>query len=659
MNFRYRVYSILPLLGISAVIACTTARERFEKIGRNLDEIAKSVEHYGTISVSSPLLFHATTDRLKFGLNRSGQDYFDDAKNEIHGASASFLQQSEDTQAGLTVRFNYNDYLANSFKLDAFNQDLDDYRRKRDIQQFGALLGAMALANENAPGASAISPDNNFGRLADIVNKLGRELPGPTSRPTFPTLQQNPPELDSPLPTTRPAQNVLTSRSFTGYQGLLQDIATSQPSRAAVITAAGDHMTQQILDFLSNPVEATQFAGKHIYFGVMMVACQPGDITYRGYRADVSVRVSLGRLVEQGFQKSTAPKTTINIQGGSGGAAAGGSSGLGFFGSYEEIPRVTPLIAAVSPMTEVQTLDLRASVRLQKAYALRVAAALSGMGAEVQGELFRDWVRRLERDVSTRSNLNAVTSYSISGGSFGYQIAPRLQAMANPAADEAKPDLVLQPITFPVLIIIGIDDWDFKTYGVQAIGFHQSTRWLRAGDPTADRRPLGRAFDRLLRKPRLSEEDMMRRMLSLSDSLKELNALTEDEKKQHLSLTHYAQERINMYGFIAGTNSFSYQEINNEPGVADPCSESAMSELAESLGAGIAFDFQGTNFTIESAESKGNCHLLITLRENGAPVNNDALLQRVFQEVEVVSRELNLPWGGLQNRVQISLRITR
>ncbi len=64
MNLKRRIVVILPLLGIVVLISCAAPWQRFKKIGRHLDHVAKSVEKYGTISVSSPLLFHATTQRM-------------------------------------------------------------------------------------------------------------------------------------------------------------------------------------------------------------------------------------------------------------------------------------------------------------------------------------------------------------------------------------------------------------------------------------------------------------------------------------------------------------------------------------------------------------------------------------------------------------------
>ena len=75
-------------------------------------------------------------------------------------------------------------------------------------------------------------------KLADVLSALRGNLPGPTTRPAFPDLAQNPPAFVSPLPTSRPARDMLGA--LKGYQELLKGIPTSQPSRAAVITALSE-----------------------------------------------------------------------------------------------------------------------------------------------------------------------------------------------------------------------------------------------------------------------------------------------------------------------------------------------------------------------------------------------------------------------------------
>ncbi len=548
------------MAAITAILLISSCADKFDNIAAHLDHVAKSVEEFGSISISSPLLVRVRPDSqpFAFGLHRSPEQYYQDARNDVHGASASYLIESTDTQAGMVVTLDYNKYLQSQYQLAGLNADLARYKTLQGLQSATAAARALAVVTSQTATTQAIPTSQFWSTVADAYDAMNRGLTTGPSRPEFPDL----PEVASQptvLPASRPSQRYLPTTTANAFQALVSGVAVTQPSRAALVTAAGDHITQQLLNFLSDPTEAAQFKGKRLYFAVMMVAVQPGDRTYRGYRADVSVRVALGRVIrpEERYGETRARAAT-------GGAGAGGEL------PFAEESRAAPLVAAVSPMTEVQSLDLRASIRLQQAYALRLAAMLSGMGGNVQAEVFRDWVRRAERDVATRTNLNAVTAYSIAGGLFGYQVTPRLEALANAADNKAKPDLIMQPMTFPVLAIIGVDEFDLNAYGIDAIRFQQTSRWLPTGNPTADALPLGRFFDRL-GKPRLSEIEMMQRMRRLADAAHELETTEADrylstspsDPKWISRMESYSKERIQTYGYVAGLQSANIQTLES------------------------------------------------------------------------------------------------
>jgi hypothetical protein len=121
-----------------------------------------------------------------------------------------------------------------------------------------------------------------------------------------------------------------------------------------------------------------------------------------------------------------------------------------------------PLFAAVSPMTDVDALDLASSQRLQISKAIDIAAALSFAGAaKGQAEYFEKWAERREQDVRTRTAYAAITAFS-NGGCFGFRIKPRLQALENPALFESKAGYVLGQQAFPIAVIVGIDRDDLQ-----------------------------------------------------------------------------------------------------------------------------------------------------------------------------------------------------
>ncbi len=197
-----------------------------------------------------------------------------------------------------------------------------------------------------------------------------------------------------------------------------------------------------------------------------------------------------------------------------GGSDSVGGSILGQVSSRGELlpdQARNPLVAAVSPMTEVQSLDLSSSIRQQQAFAIRLALVLSGFGAKAEAAGLMQHVDRLEQDVTTRTALNNVASYSNSGGMFGYQIGPDLRALTSVAPGGRGdsiftglgnlllgrrypgPGMMLQRQTFPVLIAIGIDkhDLDLKIQYFDGrfqivepqLEFRQTFRWVPLSQP--------------------------------------------------------------------------------------------------------------------------------------------------------------------------------
>jgi hypothetical protein len=156
-----------------------------------------------------------------------------------------------------------------------------------------------------------------------------------------------------------------------------------------------------------------------------------------------------------------------------------------------------PTVAAVSPMTDVQTLDLASSLRQQQAFALRIALLVSGFGGEAQAAGVNEYIRQLQQDAATRTALNTVSGYSNSGGVFGYQIGPSFVGAAGfSGAGQAGswrnpgPAMVLQRQSFPALVFVGIDRDDLRLKlrydpGTDSwsiveprLQFRQTTRWI-------------------------------------------------------------------------------------------------------------------------------------------------------------------------------------
>lgn len=157
----------------------------------------------------------------------------------------------------------------------------------------------------------------------------------------------------------------------------------------------------------------------------------------------------------------------------------------------------SPVVAGVSPLMETQTLDLESQWRRQDEFALSLAALMQEAGLKAETGAFYQFVKNRQSDARSRTSSAAVSSYSAGGGLFGFQIGPRLQALADPASKKAGQGRVLERQTIPVLIIFGADHDDImprlnldngKLQVVErSMTLEQTTRWTHMLPPLHQR----------------------------------------------------------------------------------------------------------------------------------------------------------------------------
>jgi hypothetical protein len=115
----------------------------------------------------------------------------------------------------------------------------------------------------------------------------------------------------------------------------------------------------------------------------------------------------------------------------------------------------TPQVAAVSPMTEAQVLDLGSSQRQRMRIATDLASALARAGDSRSARVFAEFAKQAGRDAVSRTPQNLVTGYS-SGSVVGYQVGPGFRALADLSSADAGGDLELQRQSFPALLLFGV-----------------------------------------------------------------------------------------------------------------------------------------------------------------------------------------------------------
>lgn len=198
-----------------------------------------------------------------------------------------------------------------------------------------------------------------------------------------------------------------------------------------------------------------------------------------------------------------------------------------------------PLVSAISPMTETEALDLSSSIRSQEALALSLSFALRSSGLGAQAEAFEEFAKSRQFDVRTRSASAAINSYS-SPGMFGFQIGPRLKALADPSNTKNGPSNVLERQSFPALIVIGFDrddlrpKLDIQNGKIQVyetnLNLVQTTSWL----------PMKNKWYSWAYSPRLSERERLEWSSGLADARREARKSCYEEASSQCKCQDYS-----------------------------------------------------------------------------------------------------------------------
>jgi hypothetical protein len=266
--------------------------------------------------------------------------------------------------------------------------------------------------------------------------------------------------------------------------------ATTQPAlgitdRTALLTAAGDNAVKSMFQILGNPALASQFKSKRVVFGVSTVSVNPGWRTQKNYAANVAMIFNYAmeparrEVVAQYIADPTIPAiirahvaqdyqiTSIPLDLQSANLAAKVDfQALSdyFLDSNVQLgaPFGGPLVAAVSPLTDTQTLDLQSSFLDQEQLALNLMVQGLISGATVQANAALNYLQSLQQNFRTVTPDVVANAYS-NGSLFGFQVGPSLLAIEKAKKDEAAgPAKVLTRQSFPALIIFGFDASDVQ-----------------------------------------------------------------------------------------------------------------------------------------------------------------------------------------------------
>jgi hypothetical protein len=231
-------------------------------------------------------------------------------------------------------------------------------------------------------------------------------------------------------------------------------VQTSSPElseNTVLKIGATDKETEVILNYMTAPVHLPD--NKRAYLGVMQVSLLPGWRTKKGYIGEVQVSfqfaLSKHGLIQYLENSTTINKNEIPSTNDLPPWILSTESVAGDFG----LPQgQVPTVISAFPFEEAQILDLASSMQRQISFLLQLAASIPQVPG-LQASLQQTFSKLVLQQLQTRNALPLVVPSS-QGADVTYRFDPELQALVEPSSSKSGPGHVLEPSSFPALIVI-------------------------------------------------------------------------------------------------------------------------------------------------------------------------------------------------------------
>lgn len=436
---------------------------------------------YGFGGLSAPLLVEPN-EKFKFSPSEATPDaFFRAAQTNINARNADILQSLIGGGQGISATVELLGLQQNQASQSTASRDTNLVAEKQRLLTEAAhrdFQAAMVAAQ------TIHDPVKRQEAEASAYRALASNLPGPTTAPATATSATTPTSAGtgSMAPNAAGLLGALQAQSLyaQGTPGVSNDM------RSALLTAAGDTAINAILALLANPKDAAVFSDKKLLLGVTEVSVNPGWLTRENFSADITSQLKFNQIpagssVRDIFFRAklcngdehckildklkTCVQDSLSLD----------------FNNYrklepgERIPEYGSdvfrpylqngnrhhdiFVAAVSPMSEAQMLDLQSTVQKRREFALRLSMLLTYAGAKGAADSFLNWAQLQQQDTQSRTANVVVNSYSLSGGIFGFHVGPHFGASLV-SGTSGKSELGRQ--SFPALLILGSDKEELR-----------------------------------------------------------------------------------------------------------------------------------------------------------------------------------------------------
>lgn len=530
MAIRFFLLAVLTL-------QCYTANIYAEKISQNdkeaileaaegIDDLTLLHEEYGTASLSALLISSLNSKDGLFDLNRKSDDYFADAQKNVQGGIAQMLSEANSFSA--TVTGKYNPIIAKQYISDLaqFNQDknLADSYTAKQIEFCDQLK--LDWINEKDSTLKANKQDKYKTCIDNLKTSISPSNPTPdTTQPDLPA--------DSATQANGATTLLKDPNLMKGFGSMIGDLKPTITDREAIAIAAGDKATEIVYRIIGNPAEANKFKDKTIMLAASTVSVNPGWRTRRDYAAKISgyLRLEYNSPRQEYLEKLNKSQNSDIKE-------------ILKYNNSSNIPpeyiensganeKIILSVVAVSPLTDSQTLDLSDSKRNAVEISMKLAGALRELSLDAQAQVFEQWAKIYQQDSKSRTVNVTTNSYSKNGNEFGYVIYPKFQALDNGEESDDSPTNIMGPQSFPVLIVIGIDnDTLHPKYVNKNPGQYELSEPSLILKQTSDWVPLRKNwFDRLFRTEWFARDihfsDYLEKYLDMKEKQEELSRCVE------------------------------------------------------------------------------------------------------------------------------------
>jgi hypothetical protein len=470
------------------------------KVIEALNKIDRNIEEWGRASISGFVLIDNITvngGQGFFDLNYSQptEFYMDQVRQNVQGAVATLVQKTVTGQ--LQVQFQNQASIAPSSPSSTNAPVSTNNAPAASSGAPAASTGAPTAAN-NPPGASTTAP-------IAANNPPGASTTAPTAAGNAPATPSSAPPTGTNAPATSTGTPAVTTNSSSlstngpvlsatnvgpnGYLSLLSqaDAAPQLSENDVLKVGATDKETERVLNFMSDPINLPN--NQRAYLCVMQVSISPGWRTKKGYVGEVQLTFTYGvssdrsiqrlrKLNGEQLERGEGPVTTDN------GVPITEAMLKSFNLPNDPLLRslgygggAYPGVLSIFPFADAQALDFQSSLQKQLNLLLQMSASLQKVSAKLQAQLMASYQKLTRQDTASRNLLPLVVPSS-RGPDVTYRFDPEFQALEDPGNPDSKAGQVLEPSSFPALIVIVCDEDEIMKY--DQVVASTETRWLPA-----------------------------------------------------------------------------------------------------------------------------------------------------------------------------------